>query len=158
MMTYPKMVVLFFFAMIAQWWWSTHATIWGLAPQLLLVLTVSIAARFGPVRGMFMGFFWGLFLDMLAGRLFGANAFALTLVAYGTGSARRQVDLLGVAPQSVAVFVLTWAYFLIIGLLGFLFLKTFIWVGWAPFLLDPIYNCFVALMLFIFWEPMIERR
>ena len=153
-----KLPVMFFVAMIVQWWWSTHGIIWGLAQQLLLVLTVAVAARYGAIRAMFMGFFWGRFLDMLAGRLFGAQALALTLVAFGTGSARRQIDLLGIGSQCVTVFCMTLAYFVLIGLLGLVFLKTFLWVGWAPFLFDPIYNCLVMALLFVFWDPVLERR
>lgn len=158
MTVYTRLAMVFVFAMGAQWWWSTHGTIAGMAPQLLLVLTVAIAARQGPVRAMFMGFFWGLFLDIMSANLLGANALALTLAAYTAGSVRRQIDLLGLAPQCVMVFSLTWAYFIVIGLLGLMFLKSFLWVGWAPFLVDPFYNCFVTLLLFIFLNPWLEAR
>jgi rod shape-determining protein MreD len=155
--TFLKLAVIFVAAMLVQWWWSTHGTIWGVAPQLLLVLTVALAARQGPVRAMFFGFLWGLFLDTLAGRLVGANALALTMAAYGAGSVRRQIDLMGVGPQCVTVFGLTWAYFLIIGLIGLVFLKSFLWVGWASFLIDPFYNCLITVILFVLWNPLPER-
>jgi len=150
-----RLIVVFFAAMAGQWWWSSHGAIAGVAPQLLLVLTVAIAARFGPVRAMFMGFFWGLFLDILSARLVGANALALTLAAYGTGSMRRQVDLLGVGPLCLMVFSTTLGYFLALGLFGLVFLKTFLWVGWPSFLIDPFYNCLVALIVIAFWEPLL---
>jgi len=140
MTEYARLLVLFFVAMVAQWWWSSHGAIAGLAPQLLLVLTIAIAARYGALRAMFLGFLWGLFLDVLAARLVGANALAFTLAAYGTGSMRRQVDLLGAGPQMLMVYALSVAYFLLMGLLGLVFLKTFLWVGWPQFLLDPVYN------------------
>lgn len=148
-----RLVIVFFAAMAGQWWWSSHGAIAGVAPQLLLVLTVAIAARFGALRAMFMGFLWGLFLDVMSARLVGANALALTLTAYGTGSMRRQVDLLGVGPLCLMVFSSTLVYFLTLGLLGLVFLKTFLWVGWASFIVDPFYNCLVALLLIVFWEP-----
>ena len=147
----------FLLAMVAHWLWSSHMTVWGLAPQLLLVLTVAVAARRGPIAAMSFGFCWGLFLDMLSARLFGANALALTLVGYGTGSVRRQIDVTGLAPQCMIVLFMTWAYFLLLGLLGLVFSKSFAWVGWTPFLLDPFYNVLVAVAAFIFWDPWRDR-
>jgi rod shape-determining protein MreD len=151
-----RLIGVFFTAMVAQWWWSTHGAISGVAPQLLLVLTVAVAARYGPMRAMFMGFFWGLFLDVLSARLVGANALAFTLAAYGTGSVRRQIDLFGLAPQCLMVFGATLGYFVAMGLLGLVFLKSFLWVGWKSFLIDPFYNCAVAVVLYVLWEPLVE--
>ena len=146
------LVFLYFAAASAQWLWSSHFYLWGLSPQLLLVLTIALAARRGPIAAMGLGFLWGLFLDVLSARLFGANAFALTLVGYGTGSARRQIDVSGFAPQCVVVLIMTWGYFLLLGVLGFVFSKDFLWVGWPPFLLDPFYNVLVAAFLYAAWD------
>ncbi len=151
-----RLLTIFVGAMFVQWWWSAHGAIAGAAPQLLLVLTVTIAARYGALRAMVLGFFWGLFLDVLSARLIGANALALTLIAYGTGSMRRQIDLLGLAPQCLMVFGITLGYFLFLGLVGLVFLKAFTWVGWIPFVVDPIYNCLVTLVVFVLWESWLE--
>lgn len=151
-----RLLAIFVGAMFIQWWWSSHGAIAGAVPQLLLVLTVAIAARFGPLRAMLLGFFWGLFLDVLSARLVGANALALTLVAYGTGSMRRQIDLLGLAPQCLMVFGITFGYFFFLGLVGLVFLKTFIWVGWVPFIADPFYNVLLTLIVFVVWEGWME--
>lgn len=154
-MNFTRGALFFIIAMFAQWWWSTHLSLAGLSPQLLLVLTVIIAARQGPIRAMCLGFGSGLFLDVLSPDLFGANALALTLAGYGAGSVRRLIDVAGLAPQCFVVFGMTWAYFLMLGAIGLIFAKHFLWVGWTAFLLDPLYNCLVAAVLFIFWT---ERR
>jgi rod shape-determining protein MreD len=138
---------LFFVAMMGQWLWSSYFSLWGLSPQLLLVLTVSAAARWGPTYAMCLGFCWGIFLDTMSVRLFGANALALTLVGYGTGSVRRQIDVTGLAPLCLVVLIMSWAYFVSLGLLGLLFLRDPLWVGWPQFLLDPIYNVVLAAVL-----------
>jgi rod shape-determining protein MreD len=151
-----RLVVLFVLAMAMQWWWMTHFSIFGLAPQFLLVLTVAMASRHGAVWAMLYGFLWGLFLDVLSPRLFGANALALTLVAYGTGSVRRQIDVAGLAPQALVVFGVTWAYFLLLGVLGLVFTpghKSFDWVGWPAFLADPFLNILVTGLVYALWEP-----
>jgi len=138
-------------AMLGYWLWTSHFSLFGLAPQLLLVLTVGVAAREGPIPAMCLGFGWGLFLDVLSPRLFGANAFALTLVGYGTGSVRRQIDVTGLAPQCVVVLFMSWAYFLLLSLLGLVFARDFLWGGWPQFILDPFYNALLAALLFVLW-------
>lgn len=138
-------------AMILQWWWASHWTLWGAAPRFLLVFTLVLASRGGLVAAMAAGFFWGLFLDLLSPHLFGANALLLTLAAYLAGSARRQVDLKGLAPLSVLVFAMSWAYDLSLGLLGLVFLKGFLWVGWPSFLLGPIFNVSAAALAALSW-------
>lgn len=157
-MSYIRIPVLFVAAMAVQWWWSTHFALAGVAPQLLLVLTVVVAARQGPIRAMFLGFGWGLFLDVLNAHLFGANALALVLAGYATGSVRRQIDVAGLGSQCVVIFVMTLAYFLVLGVLGLLFMRAFAWVGWASFLADPFYNCLVAVVLTVVWQPRLEAR
>lgn len=157
-MNWARLVVVYFVAMIVQWWWSTHFALAGLAPQVLLVLTVVVAARQGPIRAMFLGFGWGLFLDVMSAHLFGANALALTLVGYGTGSVRRQIDVAGLGSQCIVVFFMTLAYFLLLGLLGLVFMRSFYWVGWPQFVFDPFYNCAVTVVLAALWQPRLEAR
>jgi rod shape-determining protein MreD len=144
-MSHFRGAVLFLAAALLQWWWSASLAFWGLTPQLLLVLTVAMASRVGPNPGMCYGFLWGLFLDVLRPELFGGNAFALMLVGYGTGALRRQIDVLDLVSQNVIVFLMTWGYFLLYGLLGVVFppSKGFLWVGWPAFLFDPLYNCLI---------------
>lgn len=157
-MTYSRWVALFLGAMLAHWFWTADFALAGLAPQILLVLTVAIAARHGPIPAMCLGFAWGLFLDAMSAHLFGANALALAWVGYGTGSVRRQIDVTGLVPQCVVVFGMSWAYFLLTGLLGLVFMKTFLWVGWAAFLIDPLYNCLVTAGVFVFLGQWMEGR
>ena len=150
-MTGLRTAVFFFLAMFGHWWWTTYFSFSGLSPQILLVLTVVVAARQGPIRAMCLGFGWGLFLDVLNANIFGANALVLTLIGYGTGSVRRFVDVTGLASQCVVVFGMTWAYFLVFGSLGLIFTGHFFWVGWPAFLFDPLYNCLTAAAVFLFW-------
>ena len=143
-MNHLRGAVLFLAAALLQCWWSTSLSFWGLSPQILLVLTVAMAARLGSNSGMCYGFLWGLFLDVLRPELFGGNAFALMLVGYGTGALRRQIDVRDVVSQCMIVFFMTWGNFLLYGLLGAIFAKQFFWVGWPAFLVDPLYNCLMV--------------
>lgn len=156
-MSAARSAVLFVLAMAGHWLWTTHFALWGLAPQLTLVLTVAAAARLGPVRAMLLGFGWGLFLDVLTVRLFGANALALTFVGYGTGSVRRQIDVTGAVPQGVVVLFMTWAYLLTLGVLGLIFARDFLWPGATRLLLLPFYNALVAAAVSLLWRPVRER-
>jgi hypothetical protein len=39
---------------------------------------------------------------------------------------------------------MTWGSFLLYGVLGAIFAKQFLWVGWPAFLFDPLYNCLLV--------------
>lgn len=145
-------LVLFAAAMFGQWWWNTHLAFWGVAPQLLLALTVLIAARRGPVAAMLVGYAWGLFSDTLRADLFGANALLYALAGYAAGAVRRQLDLRAAGPLVATVFLLSWAYALLFGLLGQIFMKSFLWVGWPSFLAAPFLNAAVAVAGAIAWD------
>ncbi|MBI5239557.1 MAG: rod shape-determining protein MreD [Elusimicrobia bacterium] len=143
-MSHLRGAVLFLAAALLQWWWSASLAVWGLTPQLLLVLTVALAARVGPTEGMCYGFLWGLFLDILRPDLLGGNALILLLAGYGTGALRRQIDVSDPVSHCAVVAMMTWAGFLLYGVLGAVFAEGFIWAGWPAFLLDPLYNCLLV--------------
>ena len=85
-MKYLSGVFVFFLGIFIHWIWSTHFPIWGLFPQVLLILTIAVAARSGPLAGQCYGFAWGLFLDVTSAHVFGANALVFTWTAYSTGT------------------------------------------------------------------------
>ena len=143
-MNFIRGAVLFVAAMFLQWWWNAHLAYWGAAPQFLFALTILIAARRGPVTAMLIGFAWGLFSDTLRADLFGADALLYALAGYAAGMVRRQLDLSAPEPLAATVFLMTWAYALFLGVLGHVFLKSFVWVGWVAFLTAPFMNAFVA--------------
>ncbi len=158
-MSLVRMILLFVAAMLLQWWLSAYFLVFDMAPRLLLVLTVAIATRLGPIPGMCYGFAWGLFLDVLRAQLFGANALAYTIIAYGTGAVRRQIDVVGVGPQAVTVLLMTWGYLLLSGFLGLIFIKVFFFPGWRVFLLNPLSNAVLVPIVYVFWEKfMVVRR
>lgn len=154
-MSYLRWVILFFLAALLQWGWSTYFSFFGLSPQIFLILTIIAAAKRGAVAAMCFGFMWGLCLDVFEVRLFGANALAFTLVGYGVGMARRQIDVAAFAPMALLLIHGTWGYFLLKGLLGLIFIKYFSWVGWFSFSLDPLLNCLMLPMMLGLWNSLI---
>lgn len=155
-MSYFRGAALFVGAMFLQWWWNLHLAYWGAAPQFLLALTVVVAARRGPVTAMFVGFVWGLFSDTMRADLFGADALLYALAGYAAGMVRRQIDLGAPEPLAATVFLITWAYAIALGVLGHVFMKSFVWVGWVSFLTAPFMNALVAILGATFIEGRVE--
>lgn len=151
-MTFVRGLVLFVGAMFVHWWWNTHLALWGAAPQILLALTILIAARRGPISAMLLGFVWGLYADTIRADLFGANALLYMLAGYCAGMVRRQMDLRAIGPLAATVFILSWTYALLFGVLGQIFLKSFLWIGWPSFLAAPFLNAMVAIVGAVVWE------
>lgn len=149
--------VLFIGAMFLQWWWNTHFAYWGAAPQFLLVLTILIAARRGPVLGMLAGFVWGLYLDVARAELFGASALTMTLVAYFAGVARRQIDLRAAGPLAATTLLFSWCAFLGHGTLGLIFTKSFESPGWIALIVTPFLNALVVIAVSVLWDARDDR-
>lgn len=157
MIGYLRGAALFVGAMFLQWWWNTHFAYWGAAPQFLLVLTVLIAARRGPILGMLAGFGWGIYLDVARAELFGASALILTLVAYAVGLVRRQIDLRAAGPLAAMTFFLTWGGFVVLGVLGLAFTRSFEWSGWIAVLATPFLNVAAVTVAAVLWDARSDR-
>jgi len=141
-----------------QWMWSTYGSFFGLAPQVLLVLTVALASREKPALAMSFAFVWGLFSDAMRVHLFGAEALFFTCVAYGVGLVRRQIDVSSLVPQIALLGVISYIYFPALALIGLVFERHAFWAGWERFLLTPIYNCLVAPAGFLFMERFTQKH
>lgn len=78
----------------------------GTAPDIVLVLVVTLALTRGPVTGMLTGFFAGLALDLAppGGYLIGGSALVFCVIGYGCGRLGRRAD--GSVPRRLAVAVI----------------------------------------------------
>lgn len=139
-------------AMLLQWWWNTHFSYWGAAPQFLLVATMLIAARRGPVPAMLAGFGWGLFLDVSRAELFGASALLLTGAGYVAGMVRRQIDLRAAGPLAASTWLVTLGVLFAHGVLGLVFAKAFEHFGWRIWLFTPVMNAGLAAVGAVAWD------
>ncbi|MDX6768692.1 MAG: rod shape-determining protein MreD [Elusimicrobiota bacterium] len=153
-MTFLRSVALYFGAMLLQWWWNTHFSYWGAAPQFLLVATLLIASRRGPVPAMLAGFGWGLFLDVSRAELFGASAFLLTGSAYLAGMVRKQIDLRAAGPLAVCTMLVTLGALLTHGLLGLVFNRAFEHFAWRVWVFTPVMNALLAGLGAVLWDAL----
>lgn len=151
-MSFLRSFSLYAGAMLLQWWWNTHFSYWGAAPQFLLVATLLIASRRGPVPAMLAGFGWGLFLDVSRAELFGASAFLLTGAGYVAGMVRKQIDLRAAGPLAACTVFVTLGVLLTHGALGFVFAKGFEHFGWRTWLFTPLMNALLAGAGAVLWD------
>jgi len=64
---------------------TNNLAIGGIKPDLIIVLVIAVAFRYGRMPGMFMGFFAGLFLDCMESDLLGYYAMFYMTAGYCTG-------------------------------------------------------------------------
>jgi rod shape-determining protein MreD len=64
---------------------SAGLRVFGVAPDVGLVLTVAVAYYLGPERGAVFGFVAGVVIDLFLNTPFGLSALSFALVGYGVG-------------------------------------------------------------------------
>ena len=64
---------------------SAGLRVFGVTPDLGLVLTVAVACSWGPERGAVFGFVTGLAVDLFLSTPLGVSALSFALVGYGAG-------------------------------------------------------------------------
>ena len=67
---------------------SAGLRVFGVMPDLGLVLTVAVAFYLGPERGAAFGFLTGLAVDLFLSTPLGVSALSFSLVGYGVGVAQ----------------------------------------------------------------------
>jgi rod shape-determining protein MreD len=68
-----------------------YLTVYGIGPNVLLLLVVAHGFFYGPLIGELFGFSFGLIADSMGSSLFGMHSLLLTLAGYVTGRLRRRV-------------------------------------------------------------------
>ena len=81
-LAYGGMILLF---VLLQCSFFTHLSLADVVPNLLIILTASIAIINGSLEGCLVGFFSGLLLDLMFGPYIGMYAFGYLLCGYLTG-------------------------------------------------------------------------
>ena len=123
-------------------------SIFGTAPNFLLLSTVFFAIRGGPVTGEFFGFFMGILSDIASMSVFGSQAFMLTLIGYLVGKLERQVDEDKHSAQMFLVFLMSCA-----NILGLALLESFFGGSAQRFrgqtvLIGPFYSTLICPVVF----------
>ncbi|HNS52027.1 MAG TPA: rod shape-determining protein MreD [Anaerolineae bacterium] len=88
-MTLYLVVPALFLAVVLQASAMPHLRVWGVFPDLPLVLVVTWSLLQGPRGGLVWGLIAGLFVDLLSGTPAGAATLALGAVGFLAGQARR---------------------------------------------------------------------
>lgn len=100
---------LFFFLLICagHWWLHWAFPMGGLAPNLLFASAFAAAVTGGPVRGIALPFFFGLYADLLGAGAAGSWALIYTLIGYTVQVMKRHFDLGSPFSQAAAALVLS---------------------------------------------------
>lgn len=90
-------------AFVLQVMFAPHMAIFGVVPNLLLLVVVTLAFVEGPSAGAIGGFAAGLLLDLLGTAPIGAWALVLSITGYTTGMLQENLFAEGwLAPVTVA--------------------------------------------------------
>jgi len=86
-----------FLALVLQLTLVDHLSIFGVRPDITVLIVVMLALRRGPLAGTLVGFFLGLFQDLLAPATLGMNMLAKSVLGYLSGRLGQNLALSGIA-------------------------------------------------------------
>jgi rod shape-determining protein MreD len=128
---------------------SQFLSIYGLAPNLIIVAIVFIGLSFGSLRALVFGFFWGLAWDSISVDLFGSHALLYTAIGFLSGFMNKKWDESRPENQMLLTFGASLIYSA-----GMIFLYQLFAPGEHSFsfnhiiILQPFYNMIVAPAVF----------
>ena len=116
-----RTLLLFILVFVLQTTVSEWLQIFGIGPDFVVIVIVSVAIRFGPATGCFWGFLAGFTQDVYAPvEWLGANTIAMTIVGFAVGLLEERFLTLNLPAKigvlGLAFFVNDMFYFLITGL------------------------------------------
>jgi rod shape-determining protein MreD len=106
-----------------------HLTLWGVKPDLMLLVVISWSLLRGTREGIVWGFIGGFCLDLFSGAPLGLSALALLIVSFFSGFGEATVFRTHVILPLATVFFASLIYDLI-------FLLVFKMLGWSVAWLD----------------------
>ena len=131
-----------------------HIRLWGVGPDLILILLVYISLRSTPDEALSLGLCLGFIEDSLSGGLFGLNILTKTLIAYNISRFGQRIDVGSPTSQIFFVVIAT----LTDGLFSIFVLRLCnLWEATGPALAyvilpQTIYNGLLTLMLIPMWS------
>ncbi|MBN2247844.1 MAG: rod shape-determining protein MreD [Coriobacteriia bacterium] len=109
-------------ALVLQVMIAPHIAIFGVTPNLLLLVVITLAFVEGSSEGATVGFVAGLLMDLLSNGPIGAWALVMSVVGYLSGSLTRNLFAEGwLAPVTVGVIaalVADFAYLIVVTVIG----------------------------------------
>jgi|SRR5690554_549872 len=126
--------------------------LFGITPDLILVITVCYGLLYGPYQGLIMGLAGGLLLDLAGGGILGINTLTKALLGYGAGFMEKTVfkDNILIPLAFLVIATVTGE------VISFFFLSVFGWQGrffnylYTTVLPLSLYNIFPAVPIYFF--------
>lgn len=113
------------FSIVLQSTIFARINLFGVIPDLILVVTVCFGLLYGSLSGLYVGLAGGFLLDLAGGGILGINILTKALVGYGAGYIGKTVFKDNILIPLVAAAVATLAG----EITAFLFLTAFGWQG-----------------------------
>ncbi len=118
-----------------------HLTLWGVKPDLMLLVVISWSLLRGTREGIVWGFIGGLCLDLFSGAPFGSSALALLIASFFSGLGQATVFHTHVILPLATVFLASLIY-------DFTFLLVLKVLGWPVVWLDSFIRLVLPASLF----------
>jgi len=153
---YLVLGILILVSFVLQLLWVQYLPIFGIGPQILLVVIIYFALNYGPIIGEIYGFISGLFLDIFSISVFGTQCFIFTIIGYINGIMSNRVDEKNIRVQCILSLLETYFQIGIVYLFSKIFLSDSI-ISYKDIIIAPIYTSVLAPGIFRIMDLIILR-
>jgi len=146
-------LVIFFPAALLQLYAVPMITIEYIRPDLILIILVSIALKYGQIQGTILGFLYGFIFDFISGGVLGSAMFSKTLVGFIAGYFHDENEVVNFkSPLSLSLIVLLCSFVdsFFFSALGTTEVVGFLKLLIQQSLLSGIYTALISVPLIIF--------
>ena len=129
----------------------------GIRPDLLLIITLFAAFKYGSMEGQITGFISGFAMDIFSSQLFGVNAFTKTIIGFAAGHFQKRIYSENAPTILLFIFISSFFNGLIFAIMNIIFRPNAI-DFWnyivSVLLIEMVYNCIVGFIFFIIFEKL----
>ncbi|SJZ92914.1 rod shape-determining protein MreD [Selenihalanaerobacter shriftii] len=149
-MQYLVYFVLMLISLVLQITIFAFYPVWGVTPDLLLIIVISSALLNGYRKGAYIGFFTGLIQDVFSSGLFGSNIVIKLILGYACGFLQKKIYPKSIIIPGLVITVSTiFSQLLMVILTDHIMLQAELWTRFKEVTL-PLIIYHILLSLFIY--------
>jgi len=140
-------IVFYFITCGFYWWYSNNSFLGNFSPDFIFIVVISVNIISNPIKGMFLSFLFGVFMDIYSSVNFGLYSLLYTITSYAIYHLKFKIDMNSSFSRITICFIGNFLFILIYDLFYFftfkkinIFTFSILQPLWTVIFFEPIFN------------------